>query len=136
MSTNIVSFELAKLAEENGFTDQPDPFGFIKHYYHRETGELFTSDRLIGKSIKDYVYATSQASLNQWMINVKRMYVIVIPYSENLWIYYYTALGKKDIGLPCIIDTASTNFNKCTKLYKSYDEALEQGMIAALKHLA
>ncbi len=123
MDEILIKFKTAILAKEKG----------ININYHRTyiTKEKFPNDKIGGLCYESYdnqipnrVGALSQSLVQKWLREVHNIEVYVVPYSLDL---------KKMIGgrgyYEVIVEKAVTTWSE----YETYEEALEKGLLEALK---
>lgn len=139
MKEKIVSFDIAKLAKEKGF-DAPIGKLYSKHYYtadgkldgdvsyhFKEMANVRNRD---GKLTKDNMpefigySAPTQSFLQKWLRDTHKIEVLIIrPYNfagEPFWSYEIFIGGR--------YSTVASD----EKEYKSYEEALEYGLLQGL----
>ena len=112
MEEQLISFETAKLAKEKGFNEK-----CIFHYL--DSGELYAYDsgnrsaRINNNSI---IYTPTQSLLQKWIREVHNI---------DIWVERYLREGD--------YFCKSTSFYDNQNPHKTYEEALEAGLIEALK---
>ena len=116
MTEQLISFETAKLAKEKGFDD-------IKRPYYTRSGNL-VRDSFTGP----FCAAPTQSLLQRWLreehniiADLKVGYRI---YPDKFYFYYWRILKNTE---ECEIDYTSE------QQYSNYEEALEKGLLEALK---
>jgi len=107
-----VSFETAKLAKEKGFDVPCD----IK--YNRRTGVPVNRTGMFSL-VEHWLDSPTQSLLQRWLREKHNLKIVVWDYYERG--YYYAINGKTDTSEQ--------------PLFNTYEEALEQGLIAALNLL-
>lgn len=123
MIDELVSFETAKLAKEKGFD--------IKTYnYFMGSGKLFTWNEPKNANDVDYTKelysAPTQSLLQKWLREKHNIYI-------DIKSYYDTELDQA-LWENEIIDVKDYwNFFSDNTYYHTYEEALEAGLIEALK---
>ncbi len=118
MKEQLISFDTAKLAKEKGFEYMKANCYGDNMCYQLPEGDLINALR--GNTVTGYILAPTQSLLQRWLREVHNIILYVAPISSTtdinnikwLWCIY-------------TIDT-SDRFN-------TYEEALEQGLINALK---
>lgn len=119
MQENLVSFQVAKLAKEKGFTLQTNPFGYVTKFYRPSTKTLLSYGRTGRSKINDLIYAPTQSLLQKWLREVHSMHIV--PLLESY---------SGDYGIEILI-----NGKAPTRFYNigNYEDALEEGIFQALK---
>jgi hypothetical protein len=119
MTDQLISFETAKLAKEKGFSlDYPTAC-------YVEDGNLSISqnllnERITGKPFPKIIFtAPTQSLLQKWLREVHDIHLFVEVYVGNQ--YEYTLTSE-------LIDVETDDYED----FKSYEKALEAGLIAAL----
>lgn len=112
MKEQLISFETAKLAYEKGFRLSTNPFGYVTQFYNHNTGTLLHYGRTGKTNLKKAYYAPTQSLLQKWLREKFNKLVLV------------------DIG-----DTPYLSFeHNCSRdIFDTYEQALEEGLQAALK---
>ena len=134
MTDQLINFETAKLAKEKGFDEvcyylhHPE-YGIVDNSKYHKNSKLN-----IGDDKTEYVTAPTQSLLQKWLRESHNLYVEsyhdLTPGGER--IQYYTNWGfiqQKDIK-------GNSNVNGSYDEYedwKTYEEALEEGLQKALK---
>ena len=127
MEETLVSFEVAKLAKEKGFTDVVGVFRG-KHYYNYK-GELDADQidylkayvRQEDTSLMESIAAPTQSLLQRWLREEHRVHLTVIHRA-------YSGLDMIDE-----YDYLLQGTEVVYRHFKSYEEALEAGLKEALK---
>ena len=105
MKEELITFETAKLAKEKGF--DIEVLNHYNHEYSYDKAEIFQDD-VKNSELESYEYsAPTQALLQKWLREVHEINVIRVNFEI-----------KSDIDM-------------CT--HKTYEQALEKGLIEALK---
>ena len=131
MTDQLISFETAKLAKEKGLN-----LNFPTAVYIEE-GDLWISqnllnERITGKPFPKILFtAPTQSLLQKWLREEHKIHIVVIPFardSSNIKSKsdYYVYVNKKQFY-------GFINITANDKPYKTHEEALEQGLIEALK---
>ncbi len=131
MEEQLISFETAKLAKEKGFD-------WSVRYTYSEAGLTQVYNPAIPENMNDgryavtpnvysnppYYSAPTQSLLQKWIRDVHNIYTTVIPsYVNNELV--------KDAFL--FENPHLKKVNQCKNYYPTYEEALEHGLIEALK---
>lgn len=125
MKEQLITFETALLSKENGFIHvEANCFGDNMCYQLPE-GELINAIK--GNTVSGYILAPTQSLLQKWLRESFEIIVSVLPYSTT----------SKSGRFPSFIwmihgETASTLTHDP---FSTYEEALEKGLITALKYL-
>lgn len=134
MEEQLVTFEVARLAKEKGFTDVVGVFRG-KHYYNYK-GELDADQMDYLKAyvrqedtyLIESIAAPTQSLLHGWL-REKDMYVLLeetATYSLVSGIGFYYKIIK-------VKDKEHLGLDYSNYFYKTYEEALEAGLKQALK---
>ena len=133
MKNELVTFETAKLADKAGFdwevyaaynknNEELEDLSDIYHYACEGGMEL---DEWFGnynsKSWKSLISAPTQSLLQRWLREVHNIHVEVI--CNNIVTKLYTC------------EITAMHFEKITKTFKSFEEALEEGLKQSLKRI-
>lgn len=135
MQEQLISFETAKLAKEKGFNED-----VLSYYNCNSKGEYYDGpfntvfnieqapDNWNGRSYLTAVSAPTQSLLQRWL-REKHQYHIQLHYDLSRgWEWRIFILNHVITG---------TILNKCIfnadLIYTTYEEALEQGLLEALK---
>lgn len=127
MKETIISFQVAKLAQEKGWKNNGS---FDKAFYICQEDEFYFSEYEVGDLIMNedggsysnknlIADAPTQSLLQKWLREIHKIHLYVYPYKDH-------AADNNDP-----IEWKS-NFGKA---YKSYEEALETALFEALKHI-
>ena len=112
MKDTLISFETDKLAKEKGFTT------------HTVTTK-FTNDYLLdGKNImiNETCILLWMCELQKWLREVHNIHITILRYKKGEY-YLVSVVGNDENESP----------NDFTVKYKTYEEALEVGLMEALK---
>lgn len=145
MEEKRVSFEVAKLAKEKGFTKGSGYMGWIDKFYHIRTGTILPFGRTGNTKKENLVYIPTQALLQKWLREVHDIHVTCDPVNngENFgyhskYCYYGGDLprwpdGIMERGLKLFF-TIGTKHGLLFKntIFNKYEEALEVGLLKAL----
>ena len=133
MQEQLVSFETSVLAKSKGFVKTGNWMGFVDKFYHPRTGTLLSMGRTGRPPFNTLIYAPTQSLMQRWLrevheihINIQMLYQCNIEPAEfEGWIIYIAG------------ESFETNYeiNKdlISKVFKSYEEALEYGLFEMLK---
>lgn len=122
MKEELIKYKTAVLARECGF-DEP-----VKHAYNlngnlEEYSGLYNAD-ILGS----YLSAPTQSLLQRWLREVHGIHVN--PFLSTNWkVYSYSVL------IPSLAQTSSKAVTTTGKDFKTYEEALEEGLLHALTML-
>ena len=127
MKDEIIKFETAKLAKENGYLKINGWMGFVDKFYHPRTKTLLSMGRTGKTPFNDLIYAPTQSLLQRWLREKHDIFVTVsIPYSE--FGKYSSEVWENNLedGVKILAIDGMTVFT-------SYEESLEEGLLEALK---
>jgi hypothetical protein len=137
MKDELIRFETAKLAKEKGFTNIFSEFESVCMYHVDFLGNIDMYDELQGnEKIADFL-APTQSLLQRWLREEHNIHLTAIPTHDNVLflsktVHYYYIIGfvndKHGWGV-----NQSYYGNLDNGLFTTYEEALEQGLIEALK---
>lgn len=113
----LISFETAKLAEERGF-DIRTAFCYVR--------DGIKCPEMACNGPKCYI--PTQSLLKKWLRTIHKIHIIVNPTVTDNWTFALCNIGNENIELNGEVIYDSTDYN-------SYEEALEKGLIKALKLL-
>ncbi len=113
MQEQLISFETARSAKETGFNYD------VKNYYNA-LGELFT--RLYRAYKGKYYQAPTQNLLQKWLRDEHNVHINPVLETDYEYINKFYRYS---------IVTSVVNYTSC-KIYNSYEEALEKGLLKAL----
>lgn len=130
----IVNYEIAKLAYEKGFRNDPVGLNNGKHYYNYKgelDGDVLEEFKHREDKPNDYlsISAPTQALLQQWLREVHKIH-ISIDYSSGDNKYYTNVYRNHDEYLHNI--TQSLKDNDGFIYYDTYDETLKIALQDAL----
>lgn len=111
MNEQIISFETAKLAKEKGFD--------LKSQW-LELNLLDINGNTVNEFSASQICLPTQALLQKWLREVHNIHVVVIPHKFSDHYEYRYTLAFVVEGL-------------VSDMYNSYEEALDQGLLEALK---
>ena len=123
MVNYIIKYETAKLAKNKGFS-----WGAI--FYYNEGSDLRQLDSLVDSNynnIYDKYSAPTQSLLQKWLRDIHKIIVWVEPNYD---------FAEEQILLDewfAVITKGSFSNNKETKPFKTYEQALEEGLLKALQ---
>lgn len=121
MQEELVSFQVAELAKEKGFN-----FIDVSGYYHvcdgYTIGYAFCFSNVNEQSEKG-ILAPTQPLLQRWLREIKQVEIVVSPRNKDKGMFY---------GCSVLTDDLHTSVGS---EFKSYEEALEKGLMFALKLL-
>ena len=135
MEDTIVSFEVAKLAKDKGFTDVVGVFRG-KHYYNYKGGldadqmdYLKAYVRQEDTSLMEAIAAPTQSLLRKWLREKHSLYIL-LEETETLSLdsgigFYYKIIKVKD--------KEHLRLDYSMYFYKTYEEALEVGLKEGLR---
>lgn len=137
MEDQLIKHETAKLAKEKGFDC------ITQWYFHPEYGIYFESfdvtdddecefygNKNNGKWAKGYYSAPTQSLLQRWLREKYNINLVTHP------LYGGNKVDNKQIAWVCKTPVEDEKFNKLPSISlqrKSYEEALEVGLVAGLK---
>lgn len=116
MEEQLISFEVAKLAKEKGFPQLNYPC-----YYDEK---IYTS--LISHSDFNKYYQSTQSLLQKWLREKYNIHILIYVLEDSNGNIYF------DFGLKQIINYLVDKSCK-PKEFTSYEDALEEGLLEALK---
>ena len=123
MVNYIIKYETAKLAKNKGFS-----WGAI--FYYNEGSDLRQLDSLVDSNynnIYDKYSAPTQSLLQKWLRDIHKIIVWVEPNYD---------FAEEQILLDewfAVITKGSFSNTKETKPFKTYEQALEEGLLKALQ---
>lgn len=124
MKEELISFETAKLAKEKGF----DVEGH-QYYYDSPESVLWHSIKMEMHNKSENISVETQSLLQKWLREEHDVHIILNPYREfidgEITGYW---LGDIYTSKETLREDNDDNFS-------TYEEALEKGLIAALKCL-
>lgn len=145
MKEQLISFETAKLAKEEGFNERvKKSYSTDKKVYEQHnrtldlTTPIFDTDYLEKYwNSQDIFKAPTQSLLQKWLREKQGIHIVLIPTVNSNWTYKTTTvlserddeiiIGIKDVGdLPPYKDVCGEDFS-------TYEKALESGLQEALK---
>ncbi|MDC1864210.1 hypothetical protein [Bacteroides uniformis] len=123
MTEELVTLETAKLLKEKGFKE--DVFTFYEAECVEGDLELFEGYEAENFNVRtDCFSAPSQSIAQKWLRETKNLHIEISYMYENYWIYDILTIPNHDlVGLS----------DRPLEHYKSYEEALEAGILEALK---
>lgn len=110
MEEQLISFETAKLAKEKGFDIH------CRFYYDEEMLNVYENEDFPYNSWGGSLFAPTQSLLQKWLREIHNIDIVLDHAVSTGW--YYRVYFK--------------NMNWSTP-FKKYEEALEQGLLEALK---
>lgn len=121
MKEELVSFETAQLAKKKGF-NLSCKYGIETSLYTNKGEHVYYSNYgFFGSGLSgSYIKAPTQAALSKWLREEYNINVWVIP----MWDYDYRVHWARERGKMSNYELGN---------YKTYEEALETGLIEALK---
>ena len=121
MEIGLVTYKTAKLAQDKGFIGNAD----VGLYDDKEMYHPRMAHWLVGN--KNLIDAPTQSSLQKWLREVHNIFLtITIPY-EEYGRYSAEVWGNNlDDGIKILMIDGMT-------VFKTYEEALDEGLIEALK---
>lgn len=126
MKEQIISFKTAKLAKKKGF-DWETKLGYCT------TDEVFPIGHVIINSGYGFLLAPAQYLLQKWIREKHNIHIDVEANGDDDEFPYYVfmvyACGKDRINYE--LDVIAEGFKDT--LYKTYEDALDKGLIKALK---
>jgi hypothetical protein len=128
MEDKLIDFQTAVLAKEKGFDEE------VLHFYKNAPSNHTTLIHVleVDTHIKNEETwsAPTQSLLQAWLREKYNIQIAIIPFADSSWDensdrkYYYVVNPKMFYGF----------INKDESVgFKTYEEALEQGLLAALK---
>ncbi len=122
MKEQLILFETAKLAKEKGFDEPSDTYVTKGDKYETEEGAFF-------KNSYGFITAPTQFLLQKWLREEHNIYIEVgLNFNDKFHVAVYNRNYKE------VLDTIKNKiFLDSSNDLKTYEEALEQGLIEALK---
>ena len=117
MEEQLVSFETAKLANEKGF------FEWTQHRYNKKG--------LFNESKSWSISAPTQSLLQKWLREVHNLHIEILPFFQDSLFGYNVCVYKTQRERIEYELNEINNPIHCD--YKTYEEALEEGLQEALK---
>lgn len=126
MKEAIVSFEVAKLAKSKGFVKSCNYFGYVDKFYEPNTGSIRSYGFHRTKNINDLIFAPTQGLLQKWMREIHFISIeLGMDYGPSWYVSVY--ISDKD-GV-----NKEEKYSEPIGLHNTYEEALETGLLKALK---
>lgn len=122
MREQIVSFETAKLAKEKGFKIVGGTFGFKDKFYEIETQSIKYSGCRERKITKDLIFAPTQTFLQKWLRDRQNIDLSVITEEYRIYACCLDIYTKDGEG----------EYSDWWTGFKTYEQALEKGLVEAL----
>ena len=121
MHEKLVEFKTAKLAKEKGIDCVDDTLDYIKAFYSEEEND-FDEIKISRKDIVVYCYYSrpTQSLLQRCLREKYNIDVWAVPHYNNDLYSYILFLNKEDA-------------TPTDEEFKTYEQALEQGLLEALK---
>ena len=123
MTDQLISFETAKLAKEKGLLNPT-------LYFYGEDEQLYTYDSLMVFNDEESKWeAPTQSLLHKWLREKHNMLIVIMTsmYTSNKY-----EMSIEEIIKPFGTDMTDSIYCKDTQ-FDTYEEALERGLIEALK---
>lgn len=135
MTEQYITFETAKIAKEKHYIDgnrMSKPFSKLGYANcspsYNEKGELW--NRKFYNPTNNHYLAPIQSKLQKWLRDVHKIHIIIIPTVCGYWTYKIVDI-QLDPSNKIIRPPHSTLASAID--YDTYEEALEEGLIEALK---
>lgn len=127
MQEELISFETAKLAKEKKF-NEPCQLLYQSSTYNLKggkEGDIFANNIPSTQIPNTWYLAPTQSLLQRWLREIHNIHLVCWWYDkENK---FYTELGRKEI------DIIRVQTGDITKLFDTYEQALEAGLQKGLK---
>ena len=125
MTEKLVEFEVAKLANEKGFTTKGIMLmGYTSKFYHPRTKSLLSYGRTGKSKLSTLYYAPTQTLLQRWLRDKHKLHIEILLTDEIPYTQFYIKI--MEIGKYFTLSHDGI-YNE------SYEEVLELGLISALK---
>jgi len=126
MNKGLIKFDTAKLAKEKGFIDVQILLTWL---YYEKNGRLFNNEYETGD--EDYICST-QAELQTWLRDEHKIIVVpVYSYNDNPHYSVHIEIIEKMEKDENSVLISGIDFEPM--LFETYEEALERGLVEALK---
>lgn len=141
MTDELVKFETAKLAKEKGFDghtgyDHVGWHGFV--YYHKDIGKLYNSANI--EYFANRIAAPTQSLLQRWLREKHKIHVlpsVTCNIEGSIYFCSITSFFEDSLKHKWIEDEEFKELKEIGirnyKIFKTYEQALEQGLLEALK---
>lgn len=116
MEDTLVSFQVAKLAKEKGFN-------IHCMYYYEDNQTLECNEKFPYNSFDDELFAPTQSLLAKWLREVRNIHI-------STW---YDTVGTNNGKYHSKIYKSVNTIIHGTRGFKSYELALEEGLLQALQ---
>ena len=131
MTDQLISFKTAKLAKEKGFNFTTGWPSLGRRWYTTKQNEYTLIPEGTLNAAAEGIPAPTQSLLQKWLREKHNIHIVVIPFARDSSTIksksdYYVYVNKKQFYGFINLTTNNTPYN-------SYEEALEQGLIEALK---
>lgn len=125
MKDQLITFETAKLAKEKGFNE------YCAYYAVEAKGakDKYECPTYLIQNSNGWITAPTQSLLQKWLREKHNISALIStdPYGSNAWFSKWERLINIEGG------TKSASSTWRTKRFKSYEDALEKGLVEALK---
>ena len=126
MQEELISFETAKLAKKKGFKESCE-YAYVNDFEEEWNLEdiEYNDGCVFNNKFHNECSAPTQSLLQRWLREKHNIHLVCWWYDkENK---FYTEIGRKD-G-----EAIRVQIGNITKLFDTYEQALESGLLEALK---
>ena len=129
MKQTLVSWEVASLLRKHRFHEPVEAHYDASGILHEisEQGAVNWNQPLYDKNVRHKVFSSPSLAMAQQWLREKKHYDVLVSreyFCGNLGKYYATIIRQRDHGI------------SETRRFRSYDKALEAGILKALKTIA
>lgn len=131
MKEQLISFETAKLAKEKGYTSNDE-------WYYKEDGNLSNDLKIITRGNNTISNAPTQSLLQKWLREERKLFLSIILEVQYTREICEDSDGKEQnphyVPEGWYIDLHNESISLPARgLFKTYEEALEEGLKQSLK---
>ena len=131
MKEQLIKFETAKLAKEKGFDCQTRRYYGVTGIGHSSRQPISQNSIKSGGCLR-----VTQSLLQKWLRDEHKIFVNPIPSPQTKYGQHHLGIVfNNDEGMvdTIILKDVNVNLRVINKLFDTYEEALEAGLIEALK---
>jgi hypothetical protein len=132
MEEQLISFNTAKLAKEKGFNIDTVTLAFINYYSESFKGDrkyvITVYSRGVYYGDNPIYLAPTQSLLQRWLRDSYSIHLYIVPYGGGKG---WCIANIRDVEFDTLLYPARKNFREV--IYITYEQALEAGLIEALK---
>jgi len=128
MEEQLIEFKTAKLAKEKGFNEETLYYFRSEHSLGKNTITYRTNTQMnVWDDTQEKWSAPTQSLLQKWLRDEHNIYVTAMPHEDSVFFKYNTRVPDK------ALHTGGTRLMQYEFEFKTYEEALEEGLQEALK---